>query len=224
MTALASEDEGQRRLALTGLLTGVAEQTYQVVKDEMTKQMETVPQTIETFNTQREKAKEIHDDMYNAYPELRGWEAQVAATANQVASELGTTSLSPQLRDEVARRLAPLVPAITDRVTQSIASRATPQIPAVALPPGTMQPQIQPAPAPIPQHYTAVQGMPGHRVQVAPAATTPQQTLVRQPDGTVVSVPAAATPQFVAAPGTRPNGQLGVDPQVADMWATLSYT
>jgi hypothetical protein len=208
MAAINHEDAGVRQQALSGLMNGVANAVATQMRQEMQQQMEAVPSIVQSQTTQFTRQQQINQDMYTNYPELEQYRHLVGPTAEQVAKEMAASDWSPQLRDEIARRLAPLVPGLYPRVQQNMASRVPAQQQAL--------PQAQVA-AGIPQHYAAVQAAPVQQQ----GATAPM--LVRDAQGNLV--PVVQTPQSYQLPaGTRPGQGVAPNPELQDIWRTLGYT
>lgn len=204
LAALASEDAEQRRGALNGLLNGVANSVAQSLRAEMQQQMQTVPDMITSQSAHYAQQQEINRDMYGMYPELAQYRHLVGPTAMAVARETQAQSWTPQLRDEVARRLAPMVPGLFPRVQQNLAAQAA------ALPQAGQVAQI-------PQHYAAVQAVPAVQ-QVA----APPTMLARDAQGNLI--PIYQPPQPYQGPGgTRPDGSVGGSRELQDIWRTLDY-
>jgi hypothetical protein len=202
MAALASEDVGQRKLALNGMLNGVANAVAQGVRAEMQQNMQNIPEMISSQTAQLTQQQEMNRDMYGTYPELASFRHLVGPTAMAVARETQAQSWTPELRDEVARRLAPMIPGLFQRVQQNLAAR-------VALPQGQA---VQ-----IPQHYAAVQAVPAGQQGAAQPVM-----LARDAQGQLIPIYQPPQPYQLPA-GVRSGGGVGANPQLQDIWRTLDY-
>lgn len=204
LNALRSEDANVVRSALNGLLNGVAEVVRNDLRSEMNGRFASVPQDVQEVVQAHARRQEIQQDMYGTYPELAGYRQYVQAAAQQLGGNLGVDAWTPDLRDAIAERVAPIVPGLYQKVQQIRASRLAQGF--VPQPPGVQQPGVQP---PIPTGYAQpVGGVHGGPVYVRDAAGN--------------LVPYQPQQQFVAGQQTRPGGR-AVDPAIQDIWSTLGF-
>jgi len=217
MAALASENPVEQQAAMNAIVNGVAQEVERRTLSQVDQRMQTQAPLIQQQVTVAQEQANIKNDMYGTYPELSNMMEQVAAVATQLQNQgLTTGQWSPDLRDQIAERLAPLVPGLSQKV-QSVRSarygqqavpnqqqQFLPQVPPQqVLPPGVAPAQIMGA-AHVPQ--------------------APQQgpMLVRDAAGNVTQVYPQQHQQY-AGPQARPGAQGQVDPQLQDIWSTLGY-
>lgn len=216
MVALSAEDPTVRQQALDSLLSGVANTVYSQIRQEMDQQItERVPQQVQQQVSAVSQQQRVSQDMYGTYPELAAHSNLVYATADQLNQQgLGAAGWTPDFRDMVAERLAPLVPGLSQKVQQTRAKRgaiaqAQGQMP---LAPAMQQPQ-QVAPVALP---------PGSLVGGVHGAPSAQPMLIRDQNGNLI--PMVPAQQVANGPQARQNGGVQVDPAIADIWNTLGYT
>ena len=222
MEALGHEDLNVRTQALNGLLNGVAEAVSTQLRGEMAQGQSGIPDQVDQRLARAMQQQHIANDMYGTYPELAQHKTYVQTAAAQLKGKYGD-KWSPDLRDEIAAQLAPLVPTIWPRVQQNRATRVVPGTAPVA------QPQLQPQPLP-PQQPTALPpgvspvGVVGGQ-HVAPQQGVPArgQMLMRDTQGNLF--PVAGPPQpYLGSPQARQNGgAVPADSQIADIWRTLDF-
>ncbi len=221
MTALSSENPGEAHQAMNNIINGVAEAVRQQVTQETDQKFEAYGPVVQQQLSAETQRADIKRDMYGTYPELSGMTGQVAAVAEQMhGAGLASGQWSPDLRDNIAERLAPLIPGLAEKVMQNRAARGI-QV-------QVNQPQQVQIPQPLPQNTVQQVLPPG----VAPAqimggthvqpAVQQGPMLVRDAAGNISQVFPQQTQQL-AGPQARPGGQGQVDPTLQDIWSTLGY-
>jgi hypothetical protein len=210
INALNNEDINVRRAALNGLLNGVAQGVSQQVRSEMDQRFAGVPQTVNSIVSESSRAQSIHQDMYGTYPELSPVKHFVQAAVSSIAPNLDVNAWTPDLRDMIAERVAPMIPGLAQKIQAQRSARMQSQLP---------QPYFPVAQQPIPTVPN------GNGSTPVPAAALPpnlqgRPLYVRDASGALV--PYTPQQQFVAGQQTRP-GSLTVDPQLQDIWTTLNY-
>jgi len=225
LAGIVHEDPNHQRMAVNALVNGVAETVTKQVRAEMMQQFQQVPQQIQQYVGRQTTAQQIQQDMYGTYPELHDYRQFVVAAAERLRPVLGDT-WTPQLRDAIAEQVAPMVPGLYERIQAGRAKTVAQQQGQAGYQPGYpyQQPQQQNLPQQqfpqqLPQHVKPV-GMAGgfHR----PMQSAPQPMLVRDASGQLVQVMQAPQP-YVGGSQVRPNGSQ-IDPELADIWHTLSYS
>ncbi|KKN09572.1 hypothetical protein LCGC14_1045340 [marine sediment metagenome] len=219
MTALSSENPGEAHQAMNNIINGVAEAVRQQVTQETDQKFEAYGPVVQQQLSAETQRADIKRDMYGTYPELSGMTGQVAAVAEQMhGAGLASGQWSPDLRDNIAERLAPLIPGLAEKVMQNRAARGIqvqvnqPQPQQQILPQNTVQQVLPPGVAP-------AQIMGGTHVQ---PAVQQGPMLVRDAAGNISQVFPQQTQQL-AGPQARPGGQGQVDPTLQDIWSTLGY-
>ncbi len=162
---------------------------------------------------------QVQQDMYGTYPELSAHKHYVEAASRQLAPQYGAAGWSPEFRDAIAERVAPLVPGLYQKIQQQRAMRV-----------GAQQAVPQPMPQPLPQQQVpqalppGVQpvGIAGAAYGQPPAPQAQQPMLVRDATGNLVSV-ASPAQTYLGGAQARPGGS-PVDAELADIWQTLGYT
>lgn len=221
MTALSSENPGEAHQAMNNIINGVANTVRQQVIQEMDQKFDAYGPVVQQQLSAESQRADIKRDMYGTYPELSGMTGQVAAVAEQMhGAGLAGGQWSPDLRDNIAERLAPLIPGLAEKVMQNRAARGI-QV-------QVNQPQQVQIPQPLPQNQVQQVLPPG----VAPAqimggahvqpAVQQGPMLVRDAAGNISQVFPQQTQQL-AGPQARPGGQGQVDPTLQDIWSTLGY-
>lgn len=143
---LRSDNPAEVRAGVGALAQGVARTVHQTVMQQMASLVQTVvPQMVNQGVTGAQMAREIFTDFYGTYKELNVPELRpmIVNVAQQVASEYRASTWSPQLRDEVARR-------VKAALAQPMAPAIPPSAPAAPKPPtqfggGAARPAAAPA-------------------------------------------------------------------------------
>jgi hypothetical protein len=217
MAGLSSENPGEAHQAMNNIINGVADTVRQQVIQEMDQKFEAYGPVVQQQLSAESQKADIKRDMYGTYPELSGMMGQVSAVAEQLhGAGLSGGQWSPDLRDNIAERLAPLVPGLAEKVVQNRAARGL-QVPQVLQPQPLPQNQVQQV---LPPGVAPAQIMSGAHVQ---PAVQQGPMLVRDAAGNISQVFPQQTQQ-IAGPQARPGGGGQVDPMIQDICSTLGYT
>lgn len=133
---LLSEDPTDRRRALLMMAQGVAQSVHRRVREEYRQHFtDAIGKYEKTFNGRLSaigSAQRIYNDFYGTYPQLQKEELLpvVQAVTGQVTKEMGN-SWSPQIRDEIARRVFTVLTSVQP-------PQAEPRSPAPTPPPARM--------------------------------------------------------------------------------------
>lgn len=102
MQGLASEDIAERTTAVQHLLAGMARSVHRTLSQQMEERFRAVPEHVQTIVNGREAAREIFNDFYGAYPELRN--PALMPVVQQISStfERNGEKWSAKLRDKIA--------------------------------------------------------------------------------------------------------------------------
>lgn len=208
--AFASEDPVQRQTAVQMLVDGIwSEMTAHLGRQVPEMIQGHVPGMIQSTLTQQQRGQQIEQDFYGNFPEFRDMQDLVAAQAQSMIGQGWVQGWNQQFRDELARRLAPLRPAVLQRLGAPQPQIPQPQIPqqAYGLPPQMTAgyPPVQSVPAAWPQ----------------PAQSAP--LMVR--DATGALRPYSGPQQYMTQPVAQPMAQR-LNPQqaeIVDIWSTLGY-
>jgi hypothetical protein len=154
--ALQAEDPAVRKSAYAHLIAGAA----QAIHAKMSESLQTtlapmIREQIQTSGQESRRRQDMHDDFYGTYaflnqPQLK---PMVASTAGQVAAEWRTNEWSPQMRDEVYRRVIATLQTVQGVVgAPAPAPAPVPTVPAPGAPSGAPSPAVlgnpgAPAPA-----------------------------------------------------------------------------
>lgn len=221
LNALASEDSATRRTALNSMLNGVAEAVMTQARSEMGVFVNQLPQMVQTQAQGVQRAADVQRDMYGTYPELEPYRQFVSTAATQIVGAAGMDAWTPEVRDAIAEKIAPMVPGLFQKIQANRAQR----IPQVAPGMVPVAPYGAPAAPPLPQGQWQQPGgspagvMPVVGTHVAPA--TQQPIYVRDASGNLVPAQVPARP-FNGGAFSRPEGEV-IDPQLADIWQTLGF-
>jgi hypothetical protein len=232
MAALGGEDPGQATQAMNAIINGVAQTVYQQAMRDVDQRFERYTPVVQQQVQAAQQDGEIKRDMYGTYPELRSMMSQVAAVAEQLhQSGQSNGQWSPDLRDAIAERLAPLVPGLSERVQANRAARYGQQMGPMF--PNQVQTPVQPVPyaqqpqqllpqvpQQLPPGVVPTQVVGGAHVQPVPQQQGPMY--VRDAQGNITQVHPQHYQQ-VAGPQARPGMQGQVDPELLDIWNTLGY-
>jgi len=228
MAALESENPQQRAQALNAIMNGVAAATQQQTLAAVDQRLEQVGPRIQQQVQESNSQAEVKRDMYGTYPELSNMMGQVVAVAQQLESQglAGNGAWTPEFRDNIAERLAPLVPGLAQKIQQVRSARGAQQVqqpqygqqPQYALPQQNL-PQVPPQGLPPGVLPVQVQG--GMHVPMAGGQVT-QPVYVRDAYGNISQVHPQQHQQL-AGTQARPGGQGQVDPALQDIWSTLGY-
>jgi hypothetical protein len=196
----------------------VAEVATRRVRQEM---QQAQAQTLEQVNPLIQQAMEhqrIASDMYSTYPELDQYRQYVVAAAQQLQAVHPTWT--PDYRDAIAEKIAPMVPGLFQKIQANRAQRGVaaqvPQYQPPQIPQALPQPQ-QPTALPPGVQPVAIAG--GVHGQPQPVAQAPM--LARDAMGNYVTVQQPAQP-YSGSPQVRAAGDQ-VDQQLSDIWNTLGY-
>lgn len=104
---MASEDPGERKKALAAYTKGVAQAIHKTMRSEVQEEFQRVPNMIQSHTQQTQRAQTIFQDFYGQYPELNRPELRSLITnqAQAMMQENPNMQWSPQVRDEIARRV-----------------------------------------------------------------------------------------------------------------------
>lgn len=213
VNALRGEDPAMAQRALNAMANGLASTIHQQLRTEMSQRFEEVPGQIQSQVTASQEQQRIHDDFYGTYPELNTpqFQGMVKAVASQAAQEMGASGWSPQLRDTIAQRLAPMSPQLMQRLQAQQTQHALGGAPTPNH--SVVPPQPPPAPMMAPQPPVAVPnpGVPG----------TPQApVIVRGYDGQLHFAQQQPVPQPMPA-GVRPGAPTAQQAEIDDIQRTL---
>jgi hypothetical protein len=219
MAALGGEDPALATQAMNQIINGVAQTVYQQAMGDMDRRLEAYTPEVQRQVSAAQQQGEIKRDMYGTYPELSGMMSQVAAVAEQMTqSGQSNGQWSPDLRDQIAERLAPMVPGLAEKVQQNRNARYGQQ---VQVPQYQQTSQLLPqVPQSLPPGVVPTQVIGGAHVPSVPQQQAPMY--VRDAAGNITQVHPQQYQQ-VAGPQARPGMQGQVDPMLQDIWNTLGY-
>lgn len=220
LAAIQSENPAEAQYALNMLLNNVAQTVTNQIRQENQGLREEVggivQQQMGNYNTQQE----VQRDMYGTYPELQPYRHLVQATARELGQSMPpNTPWTPELRDQIAERVSPMVPGLYQKIQQQRAMRV-----------GYQQAPQQPVPQqaqyqqPLPQQQQPAGLLPPGVRPVGMAGGMhgqPVPTLARDAAGNLVHVQGAPQP-YLGSPQARAGGS-AVSPEVQDIWRTLGY-
>jgi hypothetical protein len=145
LEGLRSEDPGVQRAAYAHLIAGAAQEIHRQMQGTLSENLgPVIEQRLRATIQEESRRKAMHDDFYGTYkfldvPRLK---PMVAETANQVAAEWRTSQWSPQMRDEVYRRVVESLRSVATAAGGIPQPQGPPSVPASGAAPAAPTPAV----------------------------------------------------------------------------------
>jgi hypothetical protein len=146
-----SEDPNVQKAGLAHMIGGMAQAIHRKMYGELQNSLTPViDQRVNVVRSEADRRRAMHDDFYGTYkfldnPRLK---PMIATVATQVAAEWRTNEWSPQMRDEVYRRVVDDLRTVA-AAAGSAPVELPPTVPASGAAPATPTPAVLGSPAPV---------------------------------------------------------------------------